>query len=220
MVFGSRSVRFQEKCAFTHFYHILALLVDLKQGNNKPRWTFSFRSEKERKSAIYHKIRFWPPRTLLILEPNWWFTKCTFCDDFLIKIFSRKITFRVLNTCTTYFMILGGQNRPNAFFQEKCTFSAKIQNVQILRVAYGFWEAILGHCALWGVLSAKVPPCGPRGSESLTAGLPPPPLTHPKGGGGFHSTLSPLRLSSLFLDRTAPQLRSQVAVALKHIIIA
>ncbi len=37
MVFGSRSARFQEKCAFPHFSHFLALLVDLKQGNNKPR---------------------------------------------------------------------------------------------------------------------------------------------------------------------------------------
>ena len=44
---------------------VLALLVDLNQGNRKPKRTFSFRSEKERKYAPFrHK------RVLSILTPQ------------------------------------------------------------------------------------------------------------------------------------------------------
>ena len=104
------------------------------------------------------------------------------------------------------------------FFKKRAFFSVKIQNVQILGVAYGFWEAILGHFAPGTRFSGKVPPCGPRGSESLTAGLPPPTLNTPQGGGGGAGVSTPPSLlsdSPLFywIDQhhSIPH-----AVALKH----
>ena len=47
---------FTRKVRFTHFSHFLALLVDFNQGKHKPKWTFSFRSEKERKRAYFLKM--------------------------------------------------------------------------------------------------------------------------------------------------------------------
>ena len=47
MVFGARSDHLRPKCSFPHFSHFLALLVDFNQGKHKPKWTFSFRSEKD-----------------------------------------------------------------------------------------------------------------------------------------------------------------------------
>ena len=146
MVFGSRSARFQEKCAFPHFSHFLALLVDLKQGNNKPRWTFSFRSEKERKSAICHKIRFWPPKTYIILQPNWWFTKCTFCDDFFKKYFREKSLFAFWTRVRRISWFWGVKTDQTRFFKKSALLrsKSKVFKYYVLHRAFGrpFWAIV------------------------------------------------------------------------------
>ena len=47
---------FTRKVRFTYFSNFFALLVDFNQGKHKPKWTFSFRSEKDRKRASFLKM--------------------------------------------------------------------------------------------------------------------------------------------------------------------
>ncbi len=113
---------------FTHFSHFLALLVDFNQGKHKPKWTFSFRSEKERKKASFLKMLKGALLDPADHEKRGTSVKndalavlTTFSKKFL-KYFREKSPFAFLYFSLGKSWILEGQNRQNASWTKKSTF--------------------------------------------------------------------------------------------------
>ena len=120
-------------------------MVDLNQGNRRPRWTFSFRSEKERKRASFlkkcesalldpenlekHRARA-TNQTLAVLT--------TFSEKFL-KIFSRKNMFCVSSLFPREKVDSGGSESTKRVCDEKEHLFAPFRSEMKMSVwAYDF----------------------------------------------------------------------------------
>ena len=120
---------FTRKVRFTHFSHFFALLVDFNQGKHKPKWTFSFRSEKERKRASFLKMlksALLDPANLKKRRPsvkNDALAVLTTSLKKFLKIFSRKITFCVSLLFPREKLDSGGSESTKRVLDEKKHFS-------------------------------------------------------------------------------------------------
>ena len=120
-------------------------MVDLNQGNRKPKWTFSFRSEKERKRASFLKkceSSLLDPANLRKHRPS--VTNdalavlTTFSEKFL-KIFSRKNTFCVSSLFPREKVDSGGSESTKRVCDEKEHLFAPFRSEMKMSVwAYDF----------------------------------------------------------------------------------
>ena len=120
-------------------------MVDLNQGNRKPKWTFSFRSEKERKGASFLKkceSSLLDPSNLRKHRPsvtNDALAVLTTFSEKYLKIFSRKNTFCVSSLFPREKVDSGGSESTKRVCDEKEHIFAPFRSEMKMSVwAYDF----------------------------------------------------------------------------------